>query len=326
MEDGGLRGHVKNDTPYPLTDCAVITSAGYADVGDLAPGQEADFALAKLTDQEADQLKAAQAGDNYAYVPEGRITGTSPDGASGYVDIGAIASAAVCRENRIPDAAKRAEAYGKMSDLERAGRSARQDLISMCMDKWAYGSGWGTGSEMFFRFYGFSDQLGAAQVAMDGAAVTRAAHLGMVDVDMAFQPVSPNGEVFYPQGQIPARAAAAETGAPALGEEVGKDKTYRITADPVFGFAIPDADKLDDLSIALQSRYYDQPPAMALYNARTGAWDDMSTSFVTLEGDKLAPYLDASGALYVRYSPGPKSDSYQEIMPPAISVSGRVRK
>ena len=44
------------------------------------------------------------------------------------------------------------------------------------------------------------------------------------------------------------------------------------------------------------------------------------------KGDALAPYLDADGALYVRYSPGAKTDAYQEIMPPTISVSGRVQK
>ena len=325
MEDDGLHGHVKNGTPYPLTDCAVITSAGYADVGDLAPGQQADFQLLKLTDQEADQLKAAQGGDYYDFAPEGRIIGTSPDGTAGYVDVSVIFNGAVIKESRILDRAKRSEALNQMASLARAERSARQDLIGMCMDKWAYNSGWGSG-DSFFRFYGFSDQLGAGRVTLDGGATARAAPMAVVGAEIAYQPVGPTGVAFYPLGVIPAHVASAETGAPILGEEAEKDKSYRITANPVFGFLIPGADKLENMALTLRSRFYDQPAATQLYNAQTGAWDEMSTAFLSLKGAKLSPYLGADGSLYVRYSPGPKSDGYQEILPPAISVAGRVQK
>jgi hypothetical protein len=78
------------------------------------------------------------------------------------------------------------------------------------------------------------------------------------------------------------------------------------------------------LSITLQSRY-DTPPTIQLYNAQAGTWDDMSPAVLSLKGDELAPYVDADGTLFLRYEPGPKSDGYQEIATPVISVSGRVR-
>jgi hypothetical protein len=327
MEDDGLHGRVKNGTPYPLTGCAVICSAGYADVGDLAPGQEAEFALLKLTDQEADQLKVLKSGDDYDFAPEGRIIGPSPDGTSGYVDVNAIFNAAIMKENRIQDAAQRSAAYEKMSDLERAERPARQDLVGMGMEKWAYGGGWwGGSSDPFFRFCGFSDQLGAVQVTMDGAPVGRTAHIALVDSEIDYQPVGPTGLAFYPLGWIPARVAAVENGALTLGEEAGNDRSVRVSANPVFGFLIPDAGKMKNPTLTLQSRYYDQSPTIQLFNARTRGWDEMSAASISLKGDKLSPYLGADGALYVRYGPGPKSDGYQEIATPVISVSGRVEK
>ena len=327
MEDDGLHGRVKNGTPYLLTDCAVISSAGYADVGDLAPGQEAEFALLKLTDQEADQLKTVKSGEDYDFAPEGRIIGASPDGTSGYVEVNVIFNAAIMKENRIQDTVQRSAAYDEMSDLARAERPARKDLVGMSMEKWAYGGGWwGGSSDSFFRFYGFSDRLGAVQVTMDGAPVSRTAHIAVVDSEIDYQPVGPTGLAFYPMGQIPARVAAVENDALTLGEEAGNDRSFRVSANPIFGFVIPDADKLENPALALQSRYYDQSPVIQLFNAQTGGWDEMNTSFFSLKGDKLSPYLGADGALYVRYSPGPKSDGYQEIATPVISVSGRVKK
>jgi hypothetical protein len=325
MEDDGLHGRVKNDTAYPLTDCAVITSAGYADMGDLAPGQEAAFCLLKLTDQEADHLKAAKAADDYDFAPEGRIIGASPDGTSGLADPNVIFDGAVTKEYRIEDRAKRAEAYQRLDALERAQRPARQDLIFMSMDRWAYSGGWwGSGSDPFFRFCGFSDQAGAVHLTMDGKPVARSAHLALVDAEIAYQSVSPTGLVLYPLGMIPAHVAEAAKGAPTLGEAVDRDHSFRVTTNPTFGFQIPDANALEDLSITLQSRY-DAPPTIQLYNAQAGAWDDMSPAVLSLKGDELAPYVDADGTLFLRYEPGPKSDGYQEIATPVISVSGRVR-
>ena len=100
-----------------------------------------------------------------------------------------------------------------------------------------------------------------------------------------------------------------------MGKVAANDRSFRVNSSPVFGFLIPDANKMEGLALTLQSRYYDQPPTVALYNAQDRRMGRHDTAFIALKGEKLAPYLGADGALYVRYSPGPKSDSYQEIMP-----------
>jgi hypothetical protein len=51
IEGGLIRGMIRNDTPYPLEDAAVLVGGGLAKVGSLAPGQSAPVVLDPATSQ-----------------------------------------------------------------------------------------------------------------------------------------------------------------------------------------------------------------------------------------------------------------------------------
>ncbi|NLG24287.1 MAG: hypothetical protein GX558_02960 [Clostridiales bacterium] len=322
LEDDGLHGRVKNGTAYPLTNCLFVCAAGFADLGDLAPGEEAEFALSYLSDEEAELLKQSQTADNYrGYAPEGRIVGPEPDGTGGYVSPDTILLAAMREEYRLATEAQREAAVRAMDAESRQWRDVRDSMVRTYGD-WVYGGEAGR----FYRFYGFSEQLGAVDLTLDGERVSRAAHLGLIDAEVAYQPVGPTGLAYYPIGLLPAHIANADGGAPRMLAEAGAGSYYRLTTQPAFGFEIPDAAALGDLAVELRSTYYGQSPSMALYNWQTGAWDVAAGATLTLSGDDLARYLGEGGQLYLRYGPGARSDSYDDVMLPAISVTGRYLK
>ncbi|MEG0767872.1 MAG: hypothetical protein RR482_09160, partial [Clostridia bacterium] len=184
-----------------------------------------------------------------------------------------------------------------------------------------------------YYFVAFNDTLGKAEVQIDGRTVTRTAHCAAIDVEMAFDPIGPTGEVFFHNGLIPYEMMVDQGDQKPIPLEKEEKETYdpdityvSLSQPAALRFVLPDYATYTIEKMSLTAQSYDGAlPGMALYNHRTQAWDEQLAPSVSMTGEKWAPYIDAQGTLYVRYIPNEAGERYDGMTRPGIALKGKVK-
>lgn len=319
IEEDGVHGEMTNMTDSILTDCAVITSFGYDLLGDILPGQRAEFVLVppdKPIQFDAQNFQY-EPGIMYALLD---VTGpTTPytrgvGGAMMYEFINAIATDAK-GNSRGP----KQEMHNTMIYLFEPGFSFYQST-----------------SESYF--FGFSDSLGQVSVKINGEPASRTAHQSVVGYKVPFQPIGPTGVVLYPQGYIPAEVIVdmgdgEKPRVPTQGDGTGNNDNQYFSKDPyirygspvALRFVLPDHEQYTIEKLSIGALYYESVPNIYLYNHQTQKWDQQRTLTFSLTSKQCLPYIDEEGVLYVRYTPSENTGRYDSMQTPWIALKGKVK-
>jgi hypothetical protein len=322
MEEDGLHAEIKNDTPYTLQGGLMLTSMGYASVGDLAPGQNADPALIKDTEAE----KAAQAPLRLyeTKIRDGQLISSSMTQVGSW-DLYSILSAAIYPEEQEPGAVPY-EFRKTLSIAEQQERTFKENALSQLLNMDWTGKGGGMTSP--FHFAAFADEIGQAQLLLDGEPVTRTGHQAILDVLMKYEPVGPTGVVYYPPGMLPAYLAEIDNAnkphAQGLDPQ-GKNAYYQLSESPTFCFKLPDMTKMDISSLTIMPASYDSTPLLKLYNQQTGAWDEQTLLYLPMSPEKAQPYLSSQGELYIQFVSSSASRDFDGMMAPSVALEGRMK-
>ncbi|MEA5070025.1 MAG: hypothetical protein VB067_13595, partial [Christensenellaceae bacterium] len=325
MEEDGLHTEVRNDTPYRLNGCGIITSAGYASMQDLEPGASGRATLTYLTDAERKQLKDAQAAHlNGEFTPvfDGRMTDASMNGADPAY-LYRFVDALYLPEESVPDPAERSAHIRKNSgDPAGQERRMRRDRLQQRVYLW----GGEDRVQAVFRFVAFSEDLGKVTPTCGGRPAERVARRALIDKAMAYDPVGPTGVVFCPRGTLAAYKAALVSGAPAIGDAVSGRESFSLAEQPMFAFELPKGMTVDELNI-IGVFYGEQMPKVQLYNHKTRAWDEQRTAFINLKGKAASPYIGPDGRLYAGYVPGENVSAPGDygLQAPYMTLTGRVK-
>ncbi len=325
MEEDGLHAQIANNTPYNLENCGVVTSVGYASIPAIAPGEVARTAIVYPSAEEQQAVKDALAADGTRLVQDGRMTTQVLNG-NHSDSIYECVEAFVAPKQYDPDPQVRAAARRKRSAPERKEAILIRSMLQNRVYQWTGGE-----KSLAFHFVAFTQDIPGVILSIGGQTAQRTARRALIDVAMAYDPVSPTGVVFYPRGLLKARPAKLVDGAPVVDDEAGAGGGYygrggyfQLSEQPIFMFTLPDGMEVGELDIA--SSFYDEAPLMRLYNHQAHAFEDQKTAFVTLKGDAASPYIGADGSLFISYAPGGAANAYSSIMAPQITLTGRTRQ
>ncbi len=296
----GLAGTVRNNSAYPLRDCVVLTAFGFRTLPDLGPGESAEFALIEKADnknkQFSDGVYVSNTTDRffysllYAYVYPEEQTNTS----------------------------------FQLSSEERQRRESLYTLLQNAFSEaFAYQY---AGSETYFRFVAFNDELNPVQLYVDGSPVERTAHKCMVSASLRYDPQRENGTVYYASGVLEAASASVdESGAPLPGEgKRSSGRDYRLTDMPAFCFAVPEGNDISvsAVKITLPDNYYGSYALPYAYDFSAGDWVEIRLD--TAWDQVLLKNCVRDGKLYVRFLPPPGAESYYTIGAPLLELEGKV--
>lgn len=305
-----LEFSIRNDGSTAFGEGVVITDYGYVSVPALLPGQTVTAVMAPaksgkairgLEDIKDGMLLAEKERMNYSYYDFIQAYTNSED--------------------------------SKASPEERNERQIRRYMMNNNTNS----SSWNTNS-ICFHYITFEDALADLRLSINGEAATRTAQRGMVDVELAFNPVSADGTVRFLKGSFPVYAAeAGETGRPVVSSLVsnGRYSYFSLNTDPIFGFdmsASPKGLALTGFDIVPNYAYYSYQ--VRLFNQETGQWDE----FKTYEYDQntgtgkaggilpeLERYVGGDGMLYAQFQKYGKTDNYAEIGTPVLTMDGRLK-
>lgn len=319
VEADGVHGEFTNKADALLTDCMVITNFGYDIIGDLLPGQRAEIHLARP--QKPIQFSAS----DFTYEPGIMYSLMDADLTS--PDTRRIT------HNMIYELINAILYDQKTGDYRGPAQRIQNTMINLFEDEFSF---YQNASDSFF--FGFSDSMGQVAVTLNGERVARTAHTAIVGYKIPFHPIGPTGEVFFPQGHIPAEVIVdmGEDEKPRLptradgdgnsdNQYYSKDTYIRYGAPVALRFVLPDYASYTVEQLSFGSAYYDSIPNLFFYNHKTQKWDKQKSLSLTFKGDECLPYIDEEGILYVRYTPTDSTGRYDSMQAPLISLKGKVK-
>lgn len=322
MEEDGMHAQIVNDTPYTLQGGLMLTTMGYAKVGDLVPGQSAQAALKRDTAAEKNAQTPVRLYETK--IRDGQLISTAITQV-GSRDLYPILSAAIYPEEQ-EDGAVPYEFRKTLSAAEQEERSFKESALSQLLNSDLGGKAGGMTSP--FHFAAFTPEIGQIQLFINGEPVTRTGHRAILDVLMTYEPVGPTGIVYYPPGMLPAYAAELDNaGKPqAVGDEpLGNGSYYQLAESPAFCFKLPDMTKMDVSALTIMPASYDSVPLMKLYNHQTGAWDEQQLLYLPLSPEAAKPYVGPQGELYMQFVPSSSSRDFEGMTVPAVALEGRMK-
>ena len=217
MEKDGLHVEVKNGTDTLIEDTVVLTKIGYAHLGDLAPGDAAQTVLLRT---DALLWKA----DGQLVLREQQML---PFGTTMY----RAAHAAVDPEAEQDPTWKRSS----LPEKEQRSREIEESILML-----GAGAAWQEGFAC--AVIGQTPQIACETLLLDGKPVTRRAETSVLVCTAAFEPVSPSGYFYYPEGTFKRlEATLDENGVPLLGK--ARESSYVYEQDEVLlGFSLSGVD------------------------------------------------------------------------------------
>lgn len=217
MEKDGLHVEVKNGTDTLIEDTVVLTKIGYAHLGDLAPGDATQTVLLRT---DALLWKA----DGQLVLREQQML---PFGTTMY----RAAHAAVDPEAEQDPTWKRSS----LPEKEQRSREIEESILML-----GAGTAWQEGFAC--AVIGQTPQIACETLLLDGKPVTRRAETSVLVCTAAFEPVSPSGYFYYPEGTFKRlEATLDENGVPLLGK--ARESSYVYEQDEVLlGFSLSGVD------------------------------------------------------------------------------------
>lgn len=319
VEEDGIHGEMTNQTDSVLTDCAVITIFGYDRLGDILPGQRAEFSL--LPPEKPIQYDAP----DFVYEPGVMYT---PD------EMSAQTAYSRVYFQRSPSDFITAMTFDSQKAAYRSPELEMENMLIFLFEQ-QFSLYQNTMNSYFF---GFSDQLGQIAVKINGEPVTRTSHQSVVGYTIPFEPVGPTGVVLYPQGYIVPEVVVdmgdgEKPRLPTPADGIGVNDNLYSSTDPYIRysspvslrFVLPDSDRITIEKITMAASFYDSVPNFYLYNHQTEEWDKQRTLSIAVTGELCLPYFDEEGALFVRYTPTDSTGRYDSMQKPLLSVKGKVK-
>lgn len=315
MEADGMHGEAVNNTPYLLEDCVLVTGFGYCAAGDLLPGQRAELALLDTGESFDYSSEDFSFTSGLLYSPASFSAGSSSYNPMvfGYGEsLSSFLHAAFQQSS---------------DDSARWQQSLQQALALQYNDSqtWDFYN-----SRALYLFFAFSDQFGRFDVSINGEPAERTAHYAVLGTQATFEPIGPEGDVFFPQQVIPCEVVEYlgpdEKPRPAEDEEATFESRYiSLQETMAVRFVLPEYGRYDISIMSLSAYTYDSMPTLSLYNNDTQAWDEQPLLNVAWEGSDWAPYIDAEGAIYLRLEPSEGASQYDGMYVPVISLKGQVK-
>ena len=294
MESDGMHASITNGSALKLKEGRVLTNFGYVSVPALAPGESADVAMLRPTDN---SLNGYPAEDGKLYL----------DNSSGisymmYYSLG-------LNENN-------AWSAGGMAGVK---RSMLEGVISQMAGDYTYG----TYGASTFLYYAEPEGAEVPEIRVDGNKVSGVGGMTLLSVEMDYRAVGNTGTVFHAPGMDEAvRVDLDENGLPGAEMQLSQYSKYyhSLNETPTFRFTLesPQEVKTERLRINMETWYTNQAAVYAL-NPATREWEEIS-----LNSDIPDPqrYLGADGTFCVQFRPL-TLDSYADIPTPTILLEGR---
>ena len=295
-EEDGLHGEIVNASAITLDAGYVFTNQGYAPVPELQPGGRAAFAIVENPDRETDP-------DEVKVYPGELISRSGQD-------IYTIVYAAL---------------DGQENGQATKSASVKRSLVETSRGAWP--------QYAVFRYVTFSDQVPQPALAVNGETVERRAFDAVIDVKLAYQPVSATGIVRLEKGLIPVYSCQVDADlAPHADAQRLPDYTgYPLRDEPAFCFALGEVSGLDlnavDIeNVTVVAESYGASPHLMLYDSASGDWRDAGASGfpARIDGETARGCLDAAGRLYLRVLPG-SGGANSEIYNLSMTLEGRAR-
>ena len=288
MEADGLHAVVENNTDVALCDAVLISSLGYASLGDLAAGEVREVSL--LNPDEIVTIDGEQVirdGDRLQYP----------------ASIGRVISACARPQSQT------AEGSAKLSEAGERAASLKESLLRIAVSS----------SQEFDCFVvAGSPELPCAAILKDGERITRFAQESVVSVAASFEPVSAGGYFYYPEGTFAAlKAEKTQTGY-ALGSPWA-NRYQDVGSGLLVGFDLSDVEGHID-SILLMSEWYGDSIRLEIYDWTAGLFVGLNGLERTTIGSDLIPrVVSAQGELLLRYT---SESADGGIYNPTIIVEG----
>ncbi|MEG2949129.1 MAG: hypothetical protein RR946_00445 [Clostridia bacterium] len=304
----GLSFTVQNKSNVAYEDGVIITDYGFVSVPALLPGQTTTAAL-----------KPEKKPSSGSAVKDGvMLDSTERQNNSYYNFIQVYANS---------------EKLSRMSAEEQRKwelRRAMMDTSDLFNTR-----GRSTGSN--FHYITFSKDLADLRPLVDGKPVVRFAKYGMLNVTLAYQPISKDGTAHFLGNSFPSYVAELDhTGKPQLGAEISQNRggSMSLNTKPMIGFDMSEMPKgfhLTKFDVNSAFTYYAY--RACLYHVKTGKWDEVKLldidnqqgKIITkLKLPKLEDYINDQQILYVRFESHGNTDLYGEISLPRLTIDGRL--
>ena len=317
FEEDGLHIRLKNNGITPLAKSHIITSYGYCSVSELLPGQSAEYFLEKP--EETAKTRSSAVNGNYnTPIVDGRMLTK--------VQLSSMDTYSIFHALVYPELYTDSSVAGGIDPQVYEKRQWQRGLYEQVFTMWN-GVQRGVVTNQF-HLVTLDDSICQMTFTLNGKPVKRTAQLNLIDVELAYVPVSPSGFVKYGVGSIPVYLGEKGTSnSPSRGAVISERYRYfRLADQPTFCFVLPQESKKIDLAdIGIVPQYVYTDYNMALYNNKTKEWDDVNMTKELLGQFDFSLYVNGENEIYVQFSPGTTADNYADMGTPQMSLEGRLR-
>jgi len=313
FEEDGLHIRLKNEGTLTLSKGHVITSYGYCSAEELLPGQSADYLIKNADAATRRKVQSFNGNGNCPILDGVLFTKEQQVYNEIYSLISAIAYPELWTDSDKPVSITQKE-YG-----ERVMLHGMYDQM--------YGI-WESSLSVVFHYVTFNDSICQIPFRLDGQTVRRTAQANILDVELAYQPVSPNGYVKYAKGTVPVYTAALDSeNIPRQDTQITERYRYfRLTDKPAFCFILPpEARGMDVSGAELAPRYIYGDYAMYVFNHKTREWDELNRKADMKKQLDLKTHLSEEGELFVLFEPALTTDTYADMETPYLTMEGGIR-
>ena len=286
MEADGLHAMIENGTDKLLEDALLITSLGYATLGDIAPGEVREAVLA--TPERIDRIDGVQV------IRDGELLEFPQS-------VWQVISAHIN-----PPATGDAQ---PLSDREQRERSLLRNLFNVAVN---------IGDEFGCFVVARCPEMTCAQLYKDGEPITRWAQESIVSIRAAFAPVSGSGYFYYPAGTFEAQSVARTEKGYALSGLLN-DRYQSLGSGLLIGYDLSGVEGHVEC-IRIQSECYGEHVTLSVYDHAAGDWVALNgTEAATIGAELIGRVVDERGQVVLRYT---SEDGGDAIYNPTITVEG----
>ena len=287
MEADGLHAVIRNGTDKALSDAVLMTSLGYAALGDIAPGETREAVLAPPDRIESiDGVQAVRDGELLEF-PQ-----------SVWQVISAYVSPPSTEEAR------------PLSEREQRERSLLRSLFNVAVN---------SGDEFGCFVVARCPEMACAQLYKDGQPVTRWAQESIVSVRAAFEPVSASGYFYYPAGTLTAQAVERTQTGYALAGALS-NRYLSLSSGLLIGYDLSGVEGHIE-RIRIQGECYGDTVTLSVYDRAAGDWVALDgAEAATIGAEIIGRVVDADGQLVLRYT---SEDAGDAVYNPVIIVEGQ---
>lgn len=288
MEADGLHAVIENATERALEDAVLLTSLGYAALGDIAPGETREAVL--TAPDRIDRIDGKQV------IREGELLEFP-------TSVWEVISAYIHPQTQSMEGGQ------PLSEGEQRESSLRMNLMNAAVN-----SGDAFGCFVVAR----CPQLPCAQLYKDAQPITRWAQESVVSVRAAFEPVSGSGHFYYPTGTFEAQSATMTATGFALNGALSS-RYQRLGDGLIMGYDLSGVSGHIEC-IRIQSECYGNHVTLSVYDHAAGDWVALSgTDEASIGAELVGRLVGGGGRLLIRYA---SEDSGDAVYNPAIVVEG----